>query len=41
MANWISTEGRSFGLVFWRFLLPDGAIETPQARVVPVAEVAG
>ena len=23
--NWLSTEGRPFGLVFWRFMLPEGA----------------
>ena len=32
--NWIDTEGRALGLVFWRFFLPDEAIETPQAEVV-------
>jgi hypothetical protein len=37
--NWIDTEGRPFGMVFWRFLLPEGPIETPQARVVPFAEI--
>ena len=39
--NWIDTEGRPFGLVFWRFMLPEGKIETPTAEVVPFAEVAG
>ena len=39
--NWIDTEGRPFGMVFWRFVLPEGEIETPQATVVPIAEVAG
>jgi len=34
--NWISTEGRPFGLVFWRFMLPEGPIDTPVAEVVPV-----
>ncbi|MEX2293962.1 MAG: DUF1214 domain-containing protein [Acidimicrobiales bacterium] len=34
--NWISTEGRPFGLVFWRFMLPDGPIDTPVAEVVQV-----
>jgi hypothetical protein len=34
--NWLSTEGRPFGLVFWRFVLPDGPIATPDAEVVPV-----
>jgi hypothetical protein len=37
--NWLDTEGRPFGLVFWRFLLPEGEIETPAAEVVPFAEV--
>lgn len=35
LPNWIDTEGRPFGLVFWRFMLPEGEIETPQAEVVP------
>jgi len=39
--NWIDTEGRPFGIVFWRFMLPEGEIETPQAEVVPWEEVAG
>jgi hypothetical protein len=38
--NWIDTEGRPFGLVFWRFMLPEGPIETPRAEVVPFAELA-
>jgi hypothetical protein len=40
VANWIDTEGRPFAMVFWRFFLPEGAIETPQARVVPFTEIA-
>ena len=39
VANWIDTEGRPFGMVFWRFFLPEGPIETPQARVVDLADV--
>jgi hypothetical protein len=39
--NWIDTEGRAFGLVFWRFMLPEGEIETPRAEVVPFAKIAG
>ena len=35
VANWIDTEGRPYGLVFWRFMLAEGEIETPQATVVP------
>ena len=38
--NWLDTEGRPFGMVFWRFMLAEGEIETPQAKVVPFAEVA-
>jgi hypothetical protein len=38
--NWIDTEGHPFGLVFWRFMLPEGEIETPRAEVVPFADVA-
>lgn len=38
--NWIDTEGRPFGLVFWRFMLPEGPIETPRAEVVPWSEAA-
>ena len=38
--NWIDTEGKPFGLVFWRFFLVEGEVETPQATVVKLAEVA-
>jgi hypothetical protein len=38
--NWISTEGRPFGLVFWRFMLPEGPIDTPEAEVVAVDALA-
>jgi hypothetical protein len=38
--NWIDTEGRAFGLVFWRFFLVEGDVETPRAEVVPFGEVA-
>jgi hypothetical protein len=27
-------------MVFWRFMLPEGEIETPKAEVVPFAEIA-
>jgi hypothetical protein len=33
-SNWLDTEGRPFGLVFWRYFLPSGEIETPQAAVI-------
>lgn len=32
--NWLETEGRSFGLVFFRYMLPEGEIETPRAKLV-------
>jgi hypothetical protein len=38
--NWLSTEGRPFGLVFWRFMLPEGPIDTPTSEVVPVHTLA-
>jgi hypothetical protein len=38
--NWLSTEGRPFGLVFWRFMLPEGPIDTPESEVVPLASLA-
>jgi len=40
LPNWLDTEGRPFGLVFWRFMLPEGEIDTPTAEVVPFAELA-
>ncbi len=39
--NWLTTEGRPFGLVFWRFFLAEGEIATPEAEVVPVGSLAG
>jgi hypothetical protein len=39
--NWIDTEGRSFGIVFWRFFLPEGEIETPRARVIELESLRG
>ena len=37
--NWLDTEGRPFGMVYWRFLLPEGEIETPRAEVVELASL--
>jgi hypothetical protein len=34
--NWLTTEGRPFGLVFWRFMLAEGPIEPITAEVVAV-----
>jgi len=33
----LDTEGNSFGLVFWRFFLVEGEVETLQAEVVKLA----
>ena len=32
--NWLDTEGRAFGLVFFRYMLPESEIETPRAELV-------
>lgn len=37
--NWIDTEGRPFGMVYWRFVMPVGDVETPLAEVVEVASL--
>lgn len=36
-SNWLSTEGRPTGTVFFRFVLPSGEVEQPVARVVDAA----
>jgi len=40
VANWIDTEGQSVGTLYWRFLLPEGDIDKPVTRVVPLSELA-
>ena len=37
--NWLDTEGRTDGMVWWRFLLPEENIEPLISRVVPLPEV--
>ena len=37
--NWLDTEGRPFGLVFWRYMLPESPIDTPTAEVVKLASL--
>ena len=37
--NWIDTEGRPFGMVFWRYFLVEGDVVTPQAEVVPLDKI--
>jgi len=38
--NWLATEGRPFGTIFWRFQLPQEEPEQPRTKVVPFADVA-
>ncbi|HEU4430323.1 MAG TPA: DUF1214 domain-containing protein [Myxococcota bacterium] len=39
--NWLDTEGRLSGSVFWRFQLPEEEIAPLVARVVKIGDVAG
>jgi hypothetical protein len=38
--NWLDSEGRPFGTVFWRFQLPEEEIAPLNTWVVPLSEVA-
>ncbi|MDJ0852577.1 MAG: DUF1214 domain-containing protein [Myxococcota bacterium] len=38
--NWLDTEGRPFGLVFFRYMLPEGDVETPVGELVDFASIA-
>jgi hypothetical protein len=38
--NWLDTEGRTSGIMYWRFLLPTTAIAAPRATVVEFDEIA-
>lgn len=37
--NWIDTEGRNLGTMFFRFFLPEGEIEKPTCEVVKFADL--
>lgn len=37
--NWIDTEGRPFGMMFFRFFLPEEEVETPRCEVVKLADL--
>ncbi len=39
LPNWMDTEGNLFGLVFWRFFLVEGEVETPKAEVVKFSDL--
>ena len=36
LPNWLDTEGRLGGVVYWRFMLPEGAIAPLTSEVVPL-----
>jgi hypothetical protein len=38
--NWLDASGRVAGTIYWRFMLPESDPETPQAKLVALAEVA-
>ena len=37
--NWLDTEGRATGIIFWRFLLPEEPIEALKTEVVPFSSL--
>jgi len=37
--NWLDTEGRNFGFIYWRFLLPTSDIEKMETLVVDFSEL--
>lgn len=39
VSNWLDTEGRESGIVYWRFILPQGDIAPFETTVVPLADV--
>ena len=39
--NWLDSEGRTTGQVYWRIMLPEAAVETPQGRARPARVAAG
>ena len=39
--NWLDTQGRPTGLVYWRFVFPDEPIQPLAAKVVPVGSLKG
>ncbi|HEU5301313.1 MAG TPA: DUF1214 domain-containing protein [Acidimicrobiia bacterium] len=39
VGNWIDTEGRPFGIVYWRWFLPEEEVPTPETEVVKLADL--
>jgi hypothetical protein len=37
--NWLDCEGRTTGQIYWRIMLPEAAVETPRAELVPLASL--
>ena len=37
--DWLDCEGRTTGQVYWRIMLPEASVETPQAEVVKLASL--
>jgi hypothetical protein len=40
LSDWVDTEGHPFGLAFWRYMLPEGEIVTPEAEMVAFSDIA-
>jgi hypothetical protein len=40
LPNWLDTQGRPSGLIYWRFVFPDEPIRPIATRVVPLASLA-
>jgi hypothetical protein len=39
LPNWLDTEGRPFGMVYWRWFLPEEEVPTPEAEVVKLDDL--
>jgi hypothetical protein len=39
--NWLDTQGKPFGLIYWRFVMPQETVPPVTARVVKHAEIPG
>ena len=39
LPNWLDTQGRPSGLIYWRFIFPEETIQSIASRVVPLASL--
>jgi hypothetical protein len=39
LPNWLDTEGRGSGIVYWRFLMPEGELAGMETEVVPLGSL--